>query len=249
MAGMNGAMAPDIQTVFLPASPERAPDHRHTRAADRGHGRRHLAFRAGARCGPPEEEIREIIVPFEFARSSHDPHSRRRGCARLRIPALAQAVKLPAGADPQNTLVIDTTKGRIVIKLRTDLAPEARRAAEDAGARRLLQQRAVPSRDGRLHGADRRRTEIRRHRQLEISESRRRVHPDTVQARRGRHGARAPIRIRRIRNSSSASPTPRSSTANTPLSAKWCPAWTSSTSSRRRRPVRKAAPSPIPTRW
>ncbi len=38
-------------------------------------------------------------------------------------PALAQAVKLPAGADPQNTLVIDTTKGRVVIKLRTDLAP------------------------------------------------------------------------------------------------------------------------------
>jgi len=38
-------------------------------------------------------------------------------------PALAQAVKLPAGTDPQNTLVIDTTKGRVVIKLRTDLAP------------------------------------------------------------------------------------------------------------------------------
>jgi cyclophilin family peptidyl-prolyl cis-trans isomerase len=38
-------------------------------------------------------------------------------------PALAQAIKLPAGVDPQNTLVIDTTKGRVVIKLRTDLAP------------------------------------------------------------------------------------------------------------------------------
>ena len=30
---------------------------------------------------------------------------------------------LPAGADPQNTLVIDTTQGRIVIKLRNDIAP------------------------------------------------------------------------------------------------------------------------------
>jgi peptidylprolyl isomerase len=40
------------------------------------------------------------------------------------LPALAQPVKLPAGADPQNTLVIDTTKGRIVIRLRTDLAPK-----------------------------------------------------------------------------------------------------------------------------
>lgn len=36
-------------------------------------------------------------------------------------PALAQP--LPAGADPQNTLLIDTTQGRIVIKLRNDLAP------------------------------------------------------------------------------------------------------------------------------
>jgi peptidylprolyl isomerase len=37
-------------------------------------------------------------------------------------PAAAQA--LPAGADPQNTLVIDTTQGRVVIKLRTDIAPQ-----------------------------------------------------------------------------------------------------------------------------
>ena len=36
-------------------------------------------------------------------------------------PAAAQA--LPAGADPQNTLVIDTTQGRVVVKLRTDIAP------------------------------------------------------------------------------------------------------------------------------
>src|SRR5688572_25236840 len=39
-------------------------------------------------------------------------------------PAFAQAPQLPAGVDPQNALVIDTTKGRIVIKLRTDLAPK-----------------------------------------------------------------------------------------------------------------------------
>jgi peptidylprolyl isomerase len=36
-------------------------------------------------------------------------------------PALAQ--QLPAGADPQNTLLIDTKHGRIVVKLRNDLAP------------------------------------------------------------------------------------------------------------------------------
>jgi peptidylprolyl isomerase len=37
-------------------------------------------------------------------------------------PAIAQP--LPAGLDKQNAIVIDTTKGRIVIKLRPDLAPQ-----------------------------------------------------------------------------------------------------------------------------
>lgn len=37
-------------------------------------------------------------------------------------PALAQP--LPAGIDPQNTLVITTNVGRIVIKLRNDIAPK-----------------------------------------------------------------------------------------------------------------------------
>lgn len=38
------------------------------------------------------------------------------------IPAVAQ--QLPANLDKANALVIDTTKGRIVVKLRTDLAPQ-----------------------------------------------------------------------------------------------------------------------------
>src|SRR3954451_12627158 len=38
------------------------------------------------------------------------------------IPAFAQL--LPANLDKANAIVIDTTKGRIVIKLRTDLAPQ-----------------------------------------------------------------------------------------------------------------------------
>ena len=37
-------------------------------------------------------------------------------------PALAQ-VKLPAGLDPQNTVLIDTKYGRVIIKLRNDIAP------------------------------------------------------------------------------------------------------------------------------
>ena len=39
------------------------------------------------------------------------------------VPAFAQQ-PLPANLDKQNAIVIDTTKGRIVIKLRTDLAPQ-----------------------------------------------------------------------------------------------------------------------------
>jgi peptidylprolyl isomerase len=37
-------------------------------------------------------------------------------------PALAQ--QLPAGLDPQNTIYLETTHGRVVIKLRPDLAPK-----------------------------------------------------------------------------------------------------------------------------
>ena len=40
----------------------------------------------------------------------------------LAAPVLAQS--LPAGLDKANAIVIDTTKGRIVIKLRPDLAPQ-----------------------------------------------------------------------------------------------------------------------------
>jgi peptidylprolyl isomerase len=40
------------------------------------------------------------------------------------VAAPAAAQGLPAGADPQNTLIIDTTKGRVVVKLRPDIAPQ-----------------------------------------------------------------------------------------------------------------------------
>ncbi len=37
--------------------------------------------------------------------------------------ASASAQPLPAGLDPQNTLILDTTQGKIFIKLRNDIAP------------------------------------------------------------------------------------------------------------------------------
>ncbi len=36
----------------------------------------------------------------------------------------AAAQNLPAGVDPQNTILLDTAQGRIVIKLRPDIAPK-----------------------------------------------------------------------------------------------------------------------------
>jgi peptidylprolyl isomerase len=38
------------------------------------------------------------------------------------LPAFAQS--LPAGIDPQNTILLDTKYGRVVIKLRNDIAPK-----------------------------------------------------------------------------------------------------------------------------
>ena len=52
MAGMNGAMAPEVQTVFLPASPRGPPDHRHTGAPDRRHGRRRVVISCRPRSPP-----------------------------------------------------------------------------------------------------------------------------------------------------------------------------------------------------
>jgi peptidylprolyl isomerase len=43
--------------------------------------------------------------------------------AALVAPVAAQQ-GLPPGADPQNTLIIDTTKGRVFVKLRNDIAPQ-----------------------------------------------------------------------------------------------------------------------------
>src|SRR5215831_15206102 len=44
--------------------------------------------------------------------------------ATLICAASASAQPLPAGVDPQNTILIDTTQGRIIVKLRPDLAPK-----------------------------------------------------------------------------------------------------------------------------
>ena len=42
----------------------------------------------------------------------------------LALPTYAAAQPLPANLDKANAIVIDTAKGRVVIKLRTDIAPQ-----------------------------------------------------------------------------------------------------------------------------
>src|SRR5262245_66003491 len=44
--------------------------------------------------------------------------------AVLMLSPPASAQKLPAGLDPQNTILLDTTHGRVIIRLRGDLAPQ-----------------------------------------------------------------------------------------------------------------------------
>ena len=58
IAGMNETMAPEVHTVFVPASVGGPPDHRHTGAPDRRHGRRRLGLRAAGGCGQPQGQIR-----------------------------------------------------------------------------------------------------------------------------------------------------------------------------------------------
>ena len=93
------------------------------------------------------------------------------------VPAACPGPKLPAGADPQNTLLIDTKHGRIVIKLRPDLAPKhverIKQLAREGYYNNVPFHRVI---DG-LHGADRRRRARRRHRRFEVSEPPGRVHP------------------------------------------------------------------------
>src|SRR6185369_15426124 len=99
-----------------------ASDHRHVGAPDRPDGRRRQRVCARRRGRTSQVEIRSKACTLEPG-----VHMIRLlavvAALLLAAPAFAQPVALPAGADPQNTLVVDTTQGRIVIKLRNDIAP------------------------------------------------------------------------------------------------------------------------------
>ncbi len=63
MAGMNDAMAPGSADGVPAGLADRAPDHRHIGAPDRGHGRRRLELRAGLGRIPPEEKVQPRMIP------------------------------------------------------------------------------------------------------------------------------------------------------------------------------------------
>ena len=53
MAGMNAALAPEIETVFLASSPEHPPHRGEPGPSDRRNGRRRFGLRAAASWRPP----------------------------------------------------------------------------------------------------------------------------------------------------------------------------------------------------
>ena len=63
LAGMNQTMAPEVHTVFVPASLGGPPDHRHTGAPNRGHGRRLLRLRAALGRRQTQGQIRRLAPP------------------------------------------------------------------------------------------------------------------------------------------------------------------------------------------
>ena len=75
---------------------------------------------------PAPSDIRPISILDEMKRSYLDYAMFRifAVLAALICVAPAFAQPLPAGLDKQNAIVIDTTKGRIVIQLRPDIAPQ-----------------------------------------------------------------------------------------------------------------------------
>ena len=76
------------------------------------------------------------------------PSARPRCCWRGK-PALARG-------RPANTLYLQLKDGRVVIRLRPDLAPKHVERIKALAKKGLLRRHRVPSRDRGLHGADRR---------------------------------------------------------------------------------------------
>ena len=150
--------------------------------------------------------------------------------AALWLPLLAVSAAW-AAEDPDNTVILTTKHGKVVIRLRPDWAPkhvaQIKSLVKSKFYDGIVFHRVIPgfmaqtgdptgTGSGRLHPAQPAgRVQLRP------------ISPAASSAWRVRRS-----RIRRIRSSSSPPPTPDSSTANIPLSARSSREWTSSTRSR-----------------
>ena len=94
-----------------------------------------------------------------------------------------------AAEDLANTLYMQLKDGRVVIRLRPDIAP-ACRAHQDPGEKGLLRRHRLPSRDRRLHGPDRR-PDRHRHGRLRAAQRASRVFQSPLCARHAWYGALA----------------------------------------------------------
>ena len=131
LAGMNGAMAPEVQTVFPARLHRRPADHRHPGAPDRGHGRRCLALRSSPRGGTARRALHASLIPSIplFQRTgdrplmTHRTLHRRTAFLSLALAAMIGFAPVARAAD-DNTVYLDTKDGRVTIELRPDLAPQ-----------------------------------------------------------------------------------------------------------------------------
>ena len=117
LAGMNATLAPEVQTVFLPASPMVRPI-----TATLVRQIAEMGGEVSAFVPPPVQG--RLAAKYPPARADSKGGSMFRALAlalalAFSAPALAQT--LPP--DPENTVVLETTKGRVVIRLRNDVAP------------------------------------------------------------------------------------------------------------------------------
>ncbi len=224
LAGMNEAMAPEVHTVFASGvGPAVRPITATLVRQIAQMGGDFSAFVPSSVAAAAEGQVRRLIP----AARRYPRTLQRSGVSMIRILAIRcraalrrcprSRSTLPANLDKANAIVIDTTKGRIVIKLRTDIAPQhAERIKQLAREgfynnvpfHRVMDGFMAQTGDGQ---------NVQRHRRLEISEPEAGVLQGAVQARHRRHGpARRQRRQRQFAVLHHVRRRPRASTASTP---------------------------------
>ena len=219
LAGMNAEMAPEVQTVFLPASPLVRPITATLVRQIAAMGGDISAFVPAAVAG-------RLKKKFPAKDTDHKTRTKEEALM-TRLLAIFAVLFAIARPRPRPAGPAGRRRSAEHAHHRHDPRPNRREASQRhraqacgtpqaAGARQILRQRAVPPGHRGLHGADRRRPERQRHRRLEIPQRAGGVLQRAVHARHRRHGARQPIPIPPTASSSSCSPTVPSSTACTP---------------------------------